>query len=417
MKKMQACTSVIILTIAFSSAMLPQEPVTTSAVPFLLINPSSAANGQGNSGVSRITDDPFAIVLNPAQLGLSESQLAATFTFYPKKTPWLPAFQIDDLTYDSKVLSGSMGLEKFTKLPLQIGFAYSRVDLNLGTFNITGPTGPQPIGTFHAEEHADAYSIGLGVDLAVRIAFGTTFRRIVSNLVPFGAGDEARPVSAKAWSHDFGFLVQAPIWKLAKKNADIIPGLLPVFDISLGTALTNVGGKLTYLDAAQADPLPRAISLGTTLSFGIVSSKIGLKIFTFSWSRQSDNLLISRDSIRSAYRGGFGDIDFVQNIILGKRTRMIDLSQGWELGVIEIAYVRGGSYDGTGSRAFSTTGFGLRTTGLFRVLKEKIQKNTPLWFIVSHFDIRYDRSLLETSELDHPLSRTKFSSIAIKVSF
>jgi hypothetical protein len=403
--------------ICFSSIAFSQEPVVTTAVPFLLINPSAEANGQSNAGISRITDDPFAFILNPAQLGLFGPQNSFAFSFYPEKTPWLPAFGLKDLTYDSKVIACSMSPGKNTTIPLSVGFAYTRVDLNLGTFNRTGPNGPEIIGTFHAEEHADAFSFGVGADLRARIAFGITFRRIVSNLAPFGAAEEAGTGSAKAWSNDIGLLLQIPVPRLIRENPELIPGIQPVFDISLGTALTNVGGKLTYIDAAQADPLPRTISLGTTIELGIGSSKIGLRFFTFSWSHESASLLVDGDSSGSYYRGGFGDIDFAKNIIMGKRTRMIELSKGWELGVLETAYARGGSFDGTGQRAFATTGFGLRTTGLFRILKEKIERNTIWSFIVSHLDIRYDHSEINSSDLERPLLYTKFSSIALKVSF
>jgi hypothetical protein len=416
MDNTRALLFLVLISIFFSNSVFSQEEVVTTSVPFLLINPSADANGQGNASISRIADDPFAIILNPAQLGFSDKRINAVFAFYPTKTQWLPGFGLDDLTLNSRVVSAGINLERLIAIPLSIGLAQSRVDFNLGTLIRTGAN-MDTLGFYNPYEYAEANSIGVGVDLGIRFAFGITVRKIVSYLVPPGAADGAEAISAKAWSYDYGLLLQLPLSEFIKKAPEAVPGVTPIFDISIGTVLSNVGGKITYIDPSQGDPLPRSISLGTTLDFGLVSSHIGLKFFALSWSRQSDNLLVGRDSLSSYYRGGFGDIDFTQNIIMGKRTTRTDLSQGWELGMAETAFARGGSFKGTGSRFYTTAGFGLRTTGLFKILKEKLRENTVWSFIVSHFDFRYDHSELETSGLDSPLANTKFSSIALKVSF
>lgn len=417
MRRTQILFPLILLIFSCTNVVLSQGIVTTS-VPFLLISPSPEGNGQGTTSVSRITDDPYAVIYNPAHLGLANVQTNIMFAFYPTKTNWLPGFGLSDLTYNCKVISGGITLGKNTTFPISIGYAYSRVDLNLGKFNITGPNGPEVIGTFNAEEHADAYSIGIGIDFGIKAALGSTSRRIVSNLAPFGTAEEYSSGSAKAWAYDFGFLLQIPVTKLIKKESEIIPGILPICNISLGTAVTNVGGRITYIDPAQADPLPRNISLGTTVELGLVSSRIGLKLITLSWSRETANLLVGGDSLGRYYRGGFGDIDYFENIVLGKRTTTIDLSQGWEIGILETACIRGGSFEGTGNRSFSTSGYGLRTTGFFKILKGLTYSDGSIFPIIfSHLDIRYDTSLYEAKDPDNPLASTRFSSITLTVRF
>lgn len=389
----------------------------TTAVPFLLISSSPEANGQGCTSVSRISDDPYAINFNPAHLGLSSAQSNAMFSFYPTKTKWLPGLGLDGITFNTIVFSGGINLEKYSTLPVSIGVAYSRVDLNLGEFNRTNSSGPEIIGTYNAEEHSDAFSVGFGLDLGVRIAMGLTFRRIESNLADQGAGQEQGSGSSSAWSRDYGLLINAPIVDLVTKKSEFMTGIAPIFDLSFGTALTNIGEKMVYIDKAQADPLPRNISIGTTIELGFKLTRTDHKLLSFIWSRQADNLLVGRNQNGSSYyRDIFGDIDFFKNIVQGKRTETIDLSQGWQIGIAEIVFIRGGSFVGTGNRSFTTDGIGLRLSGFLKLLQGlEIEKSSELSFIAEHFDIRYDKSDYKTTERGHPLDNTEFSSLTIIV--
>jgi hypothetical protein len=412
----KALTLIFILIQLISTAANSQTTAITTAVPFLLISPSPEANGQGCTSVSRISDDPYAIYFNPAHLGLSSTQSNAMFSFYPSKTMWLPGLGLNDLTYNALVLCGGTNLEEYLSIPLSVGVAYTRVDLNLGTFNRTSSTGPQIVGTFNGEEHNDAFSLGVGLDIGVKLAMGITFRRVESNLGNSGAGQEQGSGSASAWSRDYGFIINVPIVDLTCKKSELMTGIAPIFDLSFGSALTNVGGKMTYIDKAQADPLPRNISIGTTLEIGFKFTRTDHKLLSFTWSRQSDNLLVGRDNLGSFYREGYGDVDFFKNLVQGKRTETIDLSQGWQIGFAEILYIRGGSFVGTGNRSFTTEGLGLRLSGIFKLLQDiEAEKSSELLYIVEHFDIRYDQSDYETTETGHPLDNTEFSSLSIIV--
>jgi len=394
---------------------LGQSTAVSTAVPFLLINSSPDANGQGCTSISRISDDPYAINFNPAHLGLSSTQTNAMFSFYPNKTLWLPGLGLEDLTFNAFVFSGGINLEKYTTWPVSIGIAYSRVDLNLGQFNRTSSS-PDIVSTFTGEEHHDAMSVGFGLDLGVRLAIGITFRRIESKLADFGAGQEQGSGSASAWSHDFGFLINVPIIDLTAKKSELIPGIAPLFDLSVGSALTNVGGKMAYIDKAEADPLPRTISIGTTIELGFKYTRTDQKLLSFTWSRQSDNLLVGRGNPASFYRGGFGDIDFFKNIVQGKRTETIDLSQGWQIAIAEIVFIRAGSYVGTGNRSFTTEGLGWHLSGFLKLLQGLVvEKSKELSFIAEHFDIRYDRSDYKATENGQPIDNTGFSSLTIIV--
>jgi hypothetical protein len=417
---------VAVLLISFDSTIVYSQStdIVTTAVPFLLISSSPEANGQGCTSVSRISDDPYAINYNPAHLGFSSAQTNVMFSFYPTKTDWLPGLGIKDLTYNSLALSGGINLEKYVSVPLSIGVAYSRVDLNLGTFNRISPISPNIAGTFTGKEHSDAFSIGVGVDIGIKLAMGLTFRNIESNFSD--PGSEQGSSNASAWSHDYGLLINIPIADLACNKSEILSGVAPIFDLSFGSALTNVGEKMFYIDKAQADPLPRNISIGTAFEIGFKLTRIDNKLLTFTWSRQSDNLLVGRDATgHSDYLGGFGDLNFIKNIVGGKRTTRTvngvsfattDLSQGWQIGIAEMIYIRRGSFVGTGNRSFTTEGLGLRASGILKLLKGlEVDDSNVVSFIADHFDIRYDQSEYSATEIDNPLDNTKFSSVSVVV--
>jgi hypothetical protein len=403
------------MVVIFSCTTIAQSTAISTAVPFLLISSSPEANGQGTTSVSRQTDDPYVVNDNPAHLGGMQNNFS--ISFYPTKTNWLPGLGLKDLTYNSYAFCGGTNLKEYLSVPLSIGVAYSRVDLNLGTFNQTPSTGPEVISSSNAEEHNDAFSVGVGLDIGVKIAMGITLRHITSNLAASGQSEQG-DVTASGWTRDFGLLVDIPVSEFVVEKSEIIAGIAPVLNLSIGTALTNVGDKLSYIDQTQADPFPRSISLGTSLELGLKYARTDHSLLSFIWSRQSDNLLVGRDNLGSFYRGGYGDIDFFKNIVQGKRSETIELSQGWQFGIAEIIYIRGGSFVGTGNRSFKTDGIGLRISGFFKLLKDfEVEESNKLSFIADHFDIRYDQSDYTTSEIGHPLDNTKFSSLSIIIIF
>ena len=162
--------------------------------------------------------------------------------------------------------------------------------------------------------------------------------------------------------------------------------------------------------------IPHVGILYFVIELGFKFKRTDHKLLSFTWSRQSDNLLVGYSMGNSYYRDLFGDVDFFKNIVQGKRTETIDLSQGWQLGIAEIVFIRGSSFVGTGNRSFTTDGLGLHLSGFFKLLqRSEVEKSNVLSFIAEHFDIRYDQSEYKTTERDHPLDNTEFSSLTIIV--
>lgn len=225
-----------------SSLTLPaaMAQVSTSAVPFLLISPNSRASGMGEAGVA-LADDASASFWNPAGFAYQQgSELSISHA------NWLPTFRLADLFIDYLVYRKDVP-------ELDGTVAASITYLNLGTFNRT-ENDPTVLETFKAYEFA--VTAGYGTKISERLGLGLNARFIHSRLAPFGTAEEQGRGIASGFSFDFGLLY--------KPRSVPIPftGLDMGNRLNIGLNLSNIGPKLTYIDKAQADPLPMSFRLG-----------------------------------------------------------------------------------------------------------------------------------------------------------
>jgi hypothetical protein len=238
--------------LAYSTAFSQSE----SAVPFLLISPGARAAGMGEAFVS-IADDATATYWNPAGLAFQTQRQISLM-----HSNWLPQLA-PDLFYDYATFVQHMeGLGTFG-----IAITY----LNLGEQTITGEDSPDPLGTFSSNEFAFAGSFG--GNIGENSAVGVTLKYIRSNLASVGAGAEKGDGQANAFAFDLGYM---------HKN-------FLIKRLNFGVNLTNMGPKVTYIDAAQADPLPTNLRLG--FSYGLVDQEFNqLRIAV-----EFDKILVRKD--------------------------------------------------------------------------------------------------------------------------
>lgn len=122
-------------------------------------------------------------------------------------------------------------------------FGGSLIFISEGTSQHTGPNG-EDYGEFSSYEFSPCLSYGN--EIFKDLAGGVNLKLIHSHLAPFGAeGSQGKGV-ATTWALDFGLLYRGPLKGL-----------------SFGANLQNIGPKLEYIDAEQADPLSRNIRAGT----------------------------------------------------------------------------------------------------------------------------------------------------------
>ena len=224
MKNLFLC---LIVAVTLLAAFAPAFAVSESAVLFLQINPGARAAGMGEAFVG-LADDATAVYYNPAGLGFQRGRELTLM-----HTNWLPQLG-SDLFYEFGAYR--QHFENIGTVAINVTY------LNLGEQAQTDASGPDPIGTFSSNEYA--ISLTYGTQLSENWAVGLGARFIQSNLSPMGAGTEKGDGKASAFSFDL-----ATLYRISSR-------------ISFGANLSNMGPKITYIDAAQADPLPTNLRAG-----------------------------------------------------------------------------------------------------------------------------------------------------------
>jgi hypothetical protein len=227
MKKLIAVLLLIVFMLTAASNLFA---VSEAAVLFLLISPGARAAGMGEAFVA-VADDATAAFWNPGGLAFQTGREVAIM-----HAKWLPQL-VSDMSYEFiayrqyiESLGGTIGGN--------ITF------LNLGEQVRTGTEGPTPLGTFQS------WDLGVTLCYATRLTsnlgVGVGMRYIYSNLSPVGAGEEEGTGVGNAFAVDLGVIYKFPFFKR----------------LSLGANLSNMGPKITYIDAAQADALPTNLKIG-----------------------------------------------------------------------------------------------------------------------------------------------------------
>jgi hypothetical protein len=421
MKHKSAVISLIALLLVLPATLDAQGE---SAVPFLLISPAPEGNGMGGTSATQPTQDALATISNPGQLGIFTLSSVFGASTYTPRTDWLPQLNISGLTYGTTAVNIGYNFRDLLSLPfsLSAGVGYSRVRVDLGTFTLTSSSGPTPIAAFTSDETSQSICTAIGFEYYIRMGIGMNFKRIESNLSPIGSEQEQGSGSAHSSATDFGIFLDVPIARIASDLAgttfDIAPNTAPFLDLSFGYVKANVGDKMVYMDAAQADPLPRTAIAGLGAEIGVTSTagSSELKLASFRLARQADDLLIIRYPDGSSnYQSGLGDIQFVDNVILGKTNGKVTVRKGWQVQVAEFLYLRGGSVDGPGL-AYATSGYSICLDGLLNLLglvSPSLGKESWVGFVGKHFDLQYHSSTY--SDTTSPISGTSSAALNLVV--
>lgn len=306
--------------LSLGAGLAEATPESRAGVLFLLIEPGARSHGMGESYVA-IADDATASYFNPAALaGQVQQQVNATHM------KWLPALA-DDLSYS--FLGWAVPVEGWGN------FGFNLALLNLGEQVRTDERGNTD-GTFSSFDVA--LSAAYGSHISDNMAAGIGLKFIRSNLASQGAGIERGKGVGNSFAADLGFL-----WRMSPT-------------LSLGAALRNLGPKIAYIDASQADPLPQHLVIG--VAYQILDTEF-------------NDLLLSAD----VYKPLIADGSFASNLVkawtdesLGNEFKEIDLHLGGEyrysLSTQEnksFLALRGGySHDSDGELKLWTTGIGLK---------------------------------------------------------
>lgn len=256
--------------------------VSQATLLFLKIAPGARPGGMGEAFVA-VADDATATWWNPA--GLAFQHKSEVTMMYSR---WLPQFQLSDLYY--AFVSG------IYEVPEWGTFGGNLVFLNLGETIRTDASGRE-LGTFSSYEVALTGSYGALIN--DNMSMGVGLKLAYSNLSPVGAGSESGKGTATAVATDIGLLYKTTF----------MPGL------SLGANLSNMGPKVSYIDRAQADPLP------TTLKFGFAYKILDQEYNKLTILSDLDKELVKRDKqgrsdeFYEALFSAWGDGDLAKSLI------------------------------------------------------------------------------------------------------
>lgn len=336
-----------------------------AAVPFLLISPGARNGGMGEAGAA-LVNDATAVYWNPAGLAFQyedpEVDRPREISFMHAK--WLPQFNFSDLFYD--YMAGRIYIEDIGMLGGSITF------LNLGKNIWTDEQGNE-LGTFDSFEYA--ITLSYATKLKANLGIGINAKIVQSNLSDVTVGSEDRQGKATAFAVDVGML-WTPGYEFLQNR------------LNLGFNLSNFGPKVTYIDRAQADPMPTNLRLG--LAYKAYDDGFNSLTVVYDLNR----LLVVK------YKDGTSDnvikAVFYSSWVKGpisERLRRFTHSIGLEYKYGTLIALRAGYFyedPDFGARKFATFGAGIG-------------------FNIFNIDFSY----ISAAE-DHPLSDTMRFSIAVK---
>jgi hypothetical protein len=337
-----------------------------AAVPFLLINPGARPGGMGEAGVA-YCEDATAIYWNPALLAFqyNDPEIDSKGEVTLMHVKWLPQFNFDDLWYD--YLATRYYFEDLGMFGASITF------LNLGENVATDETGNR-IGTFDSFEYA--VTVSYATKLKENLSLGVNLKYIQSNLTDkeIQVGSENRDGRSSSFAIDVGVMWR-PAWEFMGNR------------LGLGANLSNFGPKMTYIDEAQADPLPTNLRLG--LAYNLLDDDFNKITLVYDTNR----LLVVRDEngsdnvFKAVFYSAWTTGTFEE------RLRKFTHSIGAEYWYGDLIALRAGYFyeDASyGARKFLTFGGGLK-------------------YYIFGIDFGYI-----SAEEDHPLSDTMRFSISVK---
>ncbi len=297
--------------------------VSQAAVLFLLISPGARAAGMGEAFVA-LSDDATAAYWNPAGLAF---QTGREITIMHAK--WLPQL-VSDMAYEFIAYR-----QYFESLGGTLGGNITF--LNLGEQVRTGESGPEPIETFTSWDLA--VTLCYATKVTENLGLGLGMRYIRSNLSPVGAGEEKGQGVGNAFAVDLGILYHLSFFKR----------------LTFGANLSNLGPKITYIDAAQADPLPTNLKIG--FAFKVLDSEYNRMVLTMD----TNKLLVVRhkdkepDPFYTAIFTAWGDGSVEQQL------NQLISSAGVEYIYNNMIFLRAGYYyDQEGNVKYPSFGAGLQ---------------------------------------------------------
>ncbi|MEM6785844.1 MAG: hypothetical protein AAF624_19150 [Bacteroidota bacterium] len=352
-----------------ATAQSVQDPVTLT---FLDLPTAPALNALGGTGVAEAFGDPHGFLYNPAHLGTLDGEVA--LALYPSDVDWLGL----GLDASSSAVAGGLSLRGIG-LPATLGLGIARTTLDFGPLPVT------ETATFAPQDRYTALGLGLGFDLPVQVQLGATVR-FVSSEEAAGTDIDGEVLTREitGTTLDLGARIDAPVLTLlgVAQQADFRPS----FDLALGYTQVHISAEAGGL------PLPRMARLGYAATFALdhrVRYESYLRFIEATVSIQAEHQLTRiQDDGSVSYERLLGDLNVLENALLGQGNATTTARRGLRLTFFETFGLHYGGFDGFGYDARRTSGFEVRLGGALRVYALSTG-NERLAALAERFDVRF----------------------------
>ncbi|HPI20518.1 MAG TPA: hypothetical protein PKY56_09120 [Candidatus Kapabacteria bacterium] len=362
-----------------------------TAIPSLIIPPSAFNHSIGGAGVAVPTDDAFNVFSNPALLGLSSRETNFSANFYPENIKIKP-FGGDPYFYNFAISAG-INLDKQMGIPLSLGIGYLRQYSDLGEHIRTREDGAA-IGAYRSEESANSFFLAASTEFWVKLALGFGVKFISPESNPILIDEDIT-------AFDFGIIAVAPI----VKDYVLSDELSGNFNFSAGYSLKNLGNEIKYnfnhdfiiytyeREYYRPKPLPRTerLGIGLNINFDYDFKGTKIKILNVDFTSEANADLVKIDSLGYEYRPILSETNIWKNIIQAKSSENVINRLGWRLNLFEfVSYSDGRKFEyyPYSDLNYTTSGFSIETTGIFKILNALIG-NSDFGYIANHFNLRF----------------------------
>ncbi len=372
-----------LLAVVFSFILIQSAFAQSGAVSSLTLQQSPLLFGAGSIGTAIPQYDASGFYLNPAQLGNFASKNNLSLFIMPEKTKWIPAWYYDEMTYSSfGITAGYNFANSKANIPLSVGVGYIHNKLDYGKSFYNG-----------GYTSFDCFSLGASYESFLIFNFGISiksYKDVMNNV-----GEMRKTVELNGMAYDFGLMVTAPLTKLilpgVKLNLSENSFIKPLSSFTLGYALLNIGNEVSYIDPSQSDPISRTGRLGYSFNFGLeLNTKlIIINAFSYSFTAEAEDMLISSDENGYEYQNIFGDIKIGKNLIQLKGDNNVIIHKGHIFNIFETLIITSGRFYGRGyNDNKKADGIGFSSEGLFKLLNATIE-NSTINYITKHFVLEY----------------------------
>ena len=351
--------------------------VITTAVGFLSITPDARVAGMGEAGAA-ISPDANSIYWNAAKLAFVENKIGFSLNY----TPWLGKIVNDmSLSY----LSGYYKLSDDQAVGMELRY------FDLGDIDLFNDIGA-PTGSVRPREWSigGTYSRKLSEKLGVGVSLRFIHSNISQNIASLGSDAKAGTTVAG----DIAVYYQTDLQMGASTS-----------NIAFAGSISNIGGKITYLNEGSKDFIPTNLRLGTawtanfdaynTITLSLDFNKLMVPTPPIYETDENGDIVYDPNGDPSILRGKDPD----RGVISGMFGSFFDAPDGFEEEMQEIMIAFGAEY-------WYNQLFAARA-GYFY---EHMNKGNRKYFTVG-LGFRYqvfgiDFAYLIPTEQEHPLAET-----------